>query len=306
MSQAGDLAREFAWTGERYVPFLQGDIELEHLHRYAFARDLVGQKDVLDIACGEGYGSYLLAGRAKTVIGVDLSEEVIRHARSKYAAPGLEFRQGDCTCIPVADSSVDMVVSFETIEHHSQHDAMFAEIKRVLRPDGVLVISTPDRCLLNELTQQRNEFHVKELSLSEFAELLARHFKNSAFFGQRVRYGSLMTPMAAGAGGGTFSFHAGSSTSITSHFSDPRPLFLVALASKCELSLPGASFFDGTDFLHQERASWQAELTRTADRDTWAREVRRMKTTFSWRITKPLRFVWNTLTRLLTPNSPRL
>lgn len=303
MSHAGDPDGAFAWTGERYIPFVRGDIELEHLHRYAFARDLASRKDVLDIACGEGYGSYLLAGTAKTVIGVDLSEEVIRHARSKYVIPNLEFLQGDCTRIPLGDSSVDMVVSFETIEHHNQHEAMLGEIKRVLRPDGVLVISTPERHLLNKLTQQRNEYHVKELSLAEFAQLLTGHFNNSAFFGQRVRYGSLMTPMAASENSGIFSFHSGSSTSIASNFFDPEPLFLVALASECDLPLPKGSFFDGTDSFYQERTSQLAKVI--ADRDALAAEVARVKATFSWQITKPLRFVWNTMSRLLTRCVPR-
>lgn len=293
MSKSSELVREFAWTGERYIPFLRGGVELEHLHRYVFACELVSQKDVLDIACGEGYGSHLLAASARTVIGVDLSDDVIQHARMKYVTPGLEFRQGDCTCIPLDDESVDVVISFETIEHHDKHEAMLSEIKRVLRPDGLLVISTPERCFMNELSDQRNEFHVKELSLLEFTELLARYFKNSAFFGQRVRYGSLMTPMVSVAESSVFSFHEGRATSITSHFSDPRPLFIVALASKCELPMPGASFFDGTDFLHQEMSSWQA------DRDGWAREAVRVKATLSWKITKPLRFVWNTLLRHL-------
>lgn len=299
MSQADDPTKELTWTGERYVPLVRGETELEHLHRYALARDLAAQKDVLDIACGEGYGSYLLAGRAKTVIGVDLSEGVIRHARTKYAAPGLEFRQGNCTCIPLKDSSVDMVVSFETIEHHDQHDAMLAEIKRVLRPDGLLVISTPERVLINELFPQRNEFHVKELSLPEFTELLARYFKHSAVFSQRVRYGSLMMPMTSGLGENQFPFHTGGAASITNHLVDPEPLFLVALASPCQLPLPGASFFDGTNFIHQQRSSWQT------DREALVKEIERVKMTVSWKITKPLRFVWNKLSRLLAPGAPR-
>lgn len=292
LSQSDLQTREFAWTGERYVPFVHGDIELEHLHRYAFARDLAEQKDVLDIACGEGYGSYLLAAKARTVIGVDLSNEVIQHARLKYITPNLQFRQGDCTRIPLGDDTVDMVVSFETIEHHDQHHAMLTEIKRVLRPDGVLVISTPERGLVSKLIQKRNEFHVKELSLSEFTELLAHHFKNNALFSQRVRYGSLMAPMHP-EDSGRFTFHTGNPETIIKHFSDPSPLFLVALASDSQLSLHSPSFFDGTDFFHQERESWQR------DYDTLVKELVRVKKTISWRITKPLRFVWNTFFRFL-------
>lgn len=299
MSQSDDTVGELAWTGERYVPFVQGDVGLEHLHRYVFARDLACQKDVLDIACGEGYGSHLLADKARSVIGMDLSEEVVQHASMKYAAPGLEFRQGDCTRIPLENNSIDMVVSFETIEHHDQHEAMLAEIKRVLRPDGLLVISTPERYFLNELSPQPNEFHVKELSLLEFAELMKLFFKNCAFLSQRVRYGSLIMPMEGGAGKRAFSFHRGGSTSISSYLADPEPLYIIALASKCDLPFPAASFFDGTDFLLRERSVLQTELIRTSDRDGWVNEVGRMKATFSWRITKPLRFFWNMLHHLI-------
>ncbi|MFS2033157.1 class I SAM-dependent methyltransferase [Polaromonas sp. CT11-55] len=303
MTPTADQTKEFSWTGERFVPFLRGDIELEHLHRYAFARDFTAQKDVLDIACGEGYGSYFLAGTAKTVVGVDLSEIVIQHARSKYAAPGLEFLQGDCTRIPLKDSSVDVVVSFETIEHHDQHEAMLAEIKRVLRPNGVVVISTPEKHLLNELAQDRNEYHVKELSLGEFTELLAGHFKHSAFFSQRVRHGSLMTPMVASEGGGVFSFHTGSHNAIVSSPVDPQPLFLVAVISDSDLPPPRISFFDGTDFFYRDRESQLAKMTE--DRDALAAEIGRVKATLSWQLTKPLRLFQYLISRLLGLRAPR-
>jgi SAM-dependent methyltransferase len=297
--QTDDPATELAWTGERYIPFVKGNIELEHLHRYAFARDLASQKDILDIACGEGYGSYLLADTARSVIGVDLSGDVVLHARKKYAAPGLEFRQGDCTRIPLEDSSVDMVVSFETIEHHDQHEAMLSEIKRVLRPNGLLVISTPERGLLGKLSQRPNEFHVKELSLPEFTSLLAGYFRNCALFGQKVRHGSLLTPLPPAVGEKEFTFHAGSAEFIASHCADPEPLFLIALASESQLPLRGSSFFDGTDFLEQEMANHRL------GNEALTREIARIKATISWRITKPLRFAWNTLRQLLGFGAPR-
>jgi ubiquinone/menaquinone biosynthesis C-methylase UbiE len=99
-----------AWTGERFVPHVTGNVRLEHLHRYAFACELAAGKTVLDIACGEGYGSVMLARVAKHVIGVDIAREVIEHAAGKYRRKNLEFRIGSCGEIPVADSSVDLVV----------------------------------------------------------------------------------------------------------------------------------------------------------------------------------------------------
>src|SRR5690348_16658777 len=106
--------KELPWTGERLVTSLGGDIVLEHLHRYAFANQLVASKDVLDIASGEGYGSFLLASQARSVIGVDYSTESVLHAQEKYGASNLRFCVGDCRCIPLPAASVDVVVCFET------------------------------------------------------------------------------------------------------------------------------------------------------------------------------------------------
>src|SRR5690348_13511788 len=105
------------FTGERFVPHTEGDIQLEHMHRYVAARLLVQGKRVLDIACGEGYGSDLLSEAAASVVGVDIDEAAISHARQAYVRPNLKFLRGDAVAIPLGDSSVDVVVSFETIEH---------------------------------------------------------------------------------------------------------------------------------------------------------------------------------------------
>lgn len=178
------------WTGERYLPELEGQIALEHLHRYAMARELAKDKHVLDIACGEGYGSAVLAEVANRVVGVDISEEVVEHARRKYKRKNLEFKVGSCSKIPVRNASVDLVVSFETIEHHDQHEAMMSEIKRVLGRNGVLIISSPEKHEYSVIPAYNNPFHVKELYRHEFEKLMASHFKHVAMYGQRVIYGS--------------------------------------------------------------------------------------------------------------------
>lgn len=178
------------FTGERFVPEVHGNIELEHLHRYLLACKLAAGKVVLDIASGEGYGSAMLAKTANKVIGVDISNEAIMHAQEKYQAENLSFRLGSCSAIPLEDGSVDMVVSFETIEHHNEHDAMMREIKRVLRPGGVLVISSPDKLEFSDKPGTVNPHHVKELYSDEFKKLLGTYFKNQSIFGQRVVYGS--------------------------------------------------------------------------------------------------------------------
>ena len=178
------------FTGERYVPEVHGDIELEHVHRYLQACEIAEGKIVLDIASGEGYGSMMLARRADKVTGVDISIEAIKHARKSYKKENLEFMVGSCIDIPLPDASVDLVVSFETIEHLAEHAKMMQEIKRVLRPNGILLISSPDKYTYSIETGYSNPYHVKELYQHEFKQLLANYFKNTAYFGQRIVYGS--------------------------------------------------------------------------------------------------------------------
>ena len=178
------------FTGERYVPEINGNIELEHIHRYVQASTLAKGKIVLDIASGEGYGSALLAECAQQVYGVDISNEAVQHATARYNKANLEYRVGSCAAIPLADASVDLVVSFETIEHHDQHEEMMLEIRRVLRPDGLLLISSPDKHFYTDLPGIENEYHVKELYEHEFKELLNKHFSYAKFFGQKLIYGS--------------------------------------------------------------------------------------------------------------------
>jgi ubiquinone/menaquinone biosynthesis C-methylase UbiE len=180
------------FTGERYLPNVKGIIEAEHLHRYIIASELVMDKDVLDIACGEGYGSHMLAAKARSVLGVDVAHETIIHAQQKYSAPNLRFTQGDCSVIPVATASIDVVVSFETIEHHLHHSEMLAEIRRVLRPEGLLIMSSPNRPEYNKTLTEPNPFHVKELDFLEFSDLLSKHFKNIVYYNQGHTNGSLI------------------------------------------------------------------------------------------------------------------
>lgn len=153
-------------------------------------------KDVLDIACGEGYGSALMSADARRVFGVDISEAAIRHAREKYLSiTNLQFRAGSATQIPLDDASVDVVVSFETIEHLLEQREMLAEIRRVLRADGILVISSPNKKVYSDDRGYANEYHVKELYFSEFNALLLEQFAHVKYFGQRLATSSLIVPL---------------------------------------------------------------------------------------------------------------
>jgi SAM-dependent methyltransferase len=235
------------WTGERLLAGIQGDITLEHLHRYALAQELARAKRVLDVASGEGYGSSLLAKVARSVIGVDIDPAAVAHASRTYALENLEFRQGSATELPLESASIELVVSFETLEHLAEHDLMLAEIRRVLVPGGTLVLSTPDRRTYSEIPNYKNPFHVRELDYEEFGELLGRHFASYVVLGQRVCEGSLLVPMSPrGFAPERFRTFRGDFTASQSSVGLRAPIYLIAIASDGDLAgLPGPSVFEG-------------------------------------------------------------
>lgn len=278
------------WTGERFVPTsVTGDTALEHLHRYALAQCLASGKRVLDVACGEGYGSHLLAGNATSVVGIDLDVDAVAHARAKYNLTNLEFRHGNCTELPLPDASIDLAVSFETLEHHAEHDAMLSELRRVLAPDGVLLISTPDRRHYSDERYYVNPFHVRELYSDEFRQLILRHFPNSAFFGQRVVYASLVAPFT---GGGPFVSYSGDGSEVTQNSGLTTPFYLIAVAAAGALPALPASLFDGTSAWQQETQSLLDELAQA--KDQLARTHLQLESVYAsiyWRLTYLLRLL---------------
>jgi ubiquinone/menaquinone biosynthesis C-methylase UbiE/uncharacterized coiled-coil protein SlyX len=184
------------FTGERYIPELEDpEISYEHWHRYLFAKQFVSGKVVLDVACGEGYGSYFLATTAKKVIGVDVSQETIKYASSKYLRDNLEFRTGLASNIRIENAIFDVIVSFETIEHITEADqfAFLAEVKRLLKSNGVFLVSTPNKLIYSDLHNYKNEFHLKEFTIPEFQEFLNVRFKYVDLLGQKIEMGSYMT-----------------------------------------------------------------------------------------------------------------
>jgi ubiquinone/menaquinone biosynthesis C-methylase UbiE len=167
---------------ERMVPEqAHARIFWEHIARYRFAKDFVNGKRVLDIACGEGYGAAALAkAGAASVVGVDLSAEICEHARRKY---GLDARPGDALSIPLEDQSIDVVVSFETIEHVDAPELFLGECARVLVPDGTLIVSTPNRPVYSAEGRQ-NPFHRLEFDEEEFTQMLEGRFQSVRLYTQ--------------------------------------------------------------------------------------------------------------------------
>jgi SAM-dependent methyltransferase len=144
-----------------------------------FACELAAGARVLDLACGNGFGTVRLATVAKTVTGADVSSEAIETARRENARPNVRYEQIAKPPFPFADASFDVVVSLETIEHMHAHEqpAFVAELERVLAPDGVLVLSTPDREAeqgLAKMSREPNPYHLHTPSPEELDRLLAR------------------------------------------------------------------------------------------------------------------------------------
>lgn len=186
------MTETMEYTGERMVPEkADPNTFWEHIYRYRFAAPSVKGLRVLDIACGEGYGAAgLLRAGAASLTGVDVSPQACAHAARRY---GLNTRVGDAENIPLADASVDVVVSFETIEHLAHPEVFLTECARVLVRGGKLIVSTPNREIYDELAPN-NPYHLKELNRKEFVELLGVRFENIQMYTQRPRLAGWWTP----------------------------------------------------------------------------------------------------------------
>jgi len=161
-------------------------INYEHLHRYRAITPLCAGRRVIDLASGEGYGSAMLAGSARAVVGLELDGEAVAHARAAYALPALSFVQGSMTEAPFGRERADVVVCFEALEHVREQDRLCAEAARVLAPGGCFVVSTPNRVVYSDQSGYENPFHLQELDLDEFRALLGRHFRHIEIVGQHI------------------------------------------------------------------------------------------------------------------------
>lgn len=234
-------SQELEWTGERLTSAVSGQIEIEHLHRYFFARTFCRGMDVLDVASGEGYGSSLLAQVARSVVGVEIDPAAVTHAARAYSRPNLSYVNGDARAIPLPDACVDVVVSFETLEHFFEHDAFLNEVKRVLRPGGRFVISSPDRDVYSPLGSSANPYHVNELTRHEFERLLAGHFRHCAMFLQRPVLGSVLFPEDRAQG--VLTFERRGDRHYEASLGIPRAPYNVVVASETALDDVQASVF---------------------------------------------------------------
>lgn len=156
----------------------------EHRSRYRFASHWVTGKRVLDIACGVGFGAVLLAAAGGRVLGLDRDAAALYEARVAGAATCLALADG--TRLPLRDDDLDVIVCFETIEHIAGYASFVGELRRVLRPDGVLILSTPNRAFGPASLHQNNPYHVREFTGDELEELLRTEFGHVQLYGQWV------------------------------------------------------------------------------------------------------------------------
>ena len=291
------MSDKLEFTGERFTPECVREIWYEHYHRYAFASSLVRGRKVLDAACGEGYGAALLARSAASVTGVDISEATVEHARRRYPDPRLEFQSADCLDLPFPDDSFECIVSFETLEHLADHEGLLREFRRVLAPDGFLLLSSPDKAEYSDRQQHQNEFHVRELYREELEALVGSHFPAYRLWGQRLMFQSAIWSLEEQPG---VAFEQEAEGDIHGSAA-PRhdPMYFIAACAADDASLPaagaGVSLFDDAaesvyaHYYHEIRKNMaaggllaekdreledmRAELARLARRAPWWRRL---------------------------------
>lgn len=252
------MSKKLHWTGERLETYIFNESTIEHLHRYGIAMELVANKKVLDIACGEGYGSSLLAAKALHVTGMDIDASAIESATAKYKKENLSFIISNAEKISAPDSTFDIVVSFETLEHLQHQEAMITEIKRVLRPDGILLISTPDKKNYTDNRNYKNPYHLKELYRNEFEALLKSTFRHIRIYDQQMAYASYINTLDITG----LDIYTGNYTAIEKN-KKSNPLYLIAIASDKELPHLSNSLFSGNSIVEQALTEREEMVTRT-------------------------------------------
>ncbi len=208
------------FTGERVIPGkVEVDLWNEHFSRYAFAAKHAGGRRALDVGCGVGYGAAELSFTAATVLGIDCSEEAINYARQHYRAENLRFLVASASQVPCRATEFDLITAFELIEHLEDWRAFLCEMRRLLRPGGLFIVSTPNRSYYAESRAGRgpNPFHRHEFEAQEFADELRAIFPQVRIFLQN-RGEALTFYPARGFAPVDARIDAGAGDAFTTHF----------------------------------------------------------------------------------------
>ncbi len=279
-------------TGERYLPWMNDPATAyEHWHRYAFVSKYVSGKKVLDLACGEGYGSALLARKARLLVGIDIDEKTVRHALRKYPSDNAQFIVGSVAEIPIAGIQFDVIVCFETIEHILEHKKLLGEAKRLLAPGGFFIASTPNKPEYQKI-EPSNHFHVNELDLEEFTGLLSKYFPHLHLLGQRIYANSCLWSLSHGGSGpiSEFLIDHNSEEYFYTETDSRNPLYFIAIASDTNAAPPfsGAVLIDCSNSLLKDKDRIQREQRETMQSQkealTWRESViRSQQKALTWR-----------------------
>ena len=295
------VAEVSRFSGERLTDEAKGQIEIEHLHRYFFARHYCRGKDVRDITSGEGYGSAYLAQVAQSFISVEIDPISTEHTRKSCDYPSLRFQIGDSRRIDLPDVSVDVVVSFETLEHFLEQEAFPKEVRRVLRDDGISIIIKLDQDYYSPTCSSGNLFHVRKLTKDQFVSFLQQKFPWVSLCLQRPMIGSVVVPESSIQDQSpTLFFEKLGPAYFESNEGMARPPYLLAPAWATAQPIPkfGPDIEDNAIDLWRVRASErQVELIELQA------EIRALYESRSWCLFTPLRHLVPSLRRLRRPGA---
>lgn len=226
-------------TGERFISDETWGYrsEIEHRHRYNILKDIVAGKKVLDAACGTGYGTYTLSQWANHVTGIDISAEAIDFCRENYQNRNLSYLQMSVADMKFEDQSFDVIISFETLEHipYELQCDFLKEVTRVLKDNGVLIMSTPDRIMATIAKRGNiNPYHIHEFTTEEYRTFLMSYFPHVKFAAQNLVEMSVISPESEPKGAYDIMF--------SKHYEGILPsLFVIGICSKDKKAFDAAN-----------------------------------------------------------------